>query len=171
MVWSTASFASLIIHSTGWEDISKLMNGPIAAASGVLVCYLPRICFLAFFTHSCLNICTDLSRVTTELSQLTIKEGKWCYPFTRDIYITVLAPVVQIFYGAINQINYYPVDKYYGYQLRYPLDRRRFIQWIALSTFWITRTWKLVSIIQTGFKSGSSFCWGSHLRTLGTNPL
>ena len=66
MVWSTASFASLIIHtSTGREDNSKLMNGQIAAASGVLVYRLPRFCFLAFFTHSCLDICTD--RVTPSL--------------------------------------------------------------------------------------------------------
>ena len=66
VVWSTASFASLIIHtSTCREDNSKLMNEQIAAASGVLVCCLPRFCFLDFFTHSCLNICTD--RVTPNL--------------------------------------------------------------------------------------------------------
>ena len=58
------------------------------------------------------NICTDLSRVTTEL---TIKEDKCCCPFIRDIYITILAPDIQIFYGAINQMNHYKVDKYYGY--------------------------------------------------------
>ena len=37
VVWSTASFVSLIIHSKGWEDNSKLMNGPIDPASDVAV--------------------------------------------------------------------------------------------------------------------------------------
>ena len=27
-----------------------------------------------------------------------------------DIYITVLAPVVQMFYSAINRVDHYPVD-------------------------------------------------------------
>ena len=120
VVWSTASLISLIIHSTGWEDISKLTHGPMAATSGVLVRRLSRFCYLFLFTHSCLNNCTDLSRVNTEL---TVKEDKCCCPFIRDIYITVLAPVVQMFYSAINPINHYPVDKYYLYQQHYPLDR------------------------------------------------
>ena len=34
-----------------------------------------------------------------------------------------LAPVVQTLDSAIHRINYYPADKYYGNQLRYPLDR------------------------------------------------
>ena len=91
-----------------------------------------RFFFFCFLFFGCVSNCTDLSRVKTKL---TVKEDKWDCPFIGDIYITVLAPVVQIFYGAINQINHYKVDKYYGYQLRYPLDRRRFIQWIALSAF------------------------------------
>ena len=99
------------------------MNGQIAAASDVLVCRLPGFFFVffffGFFTHSCVNNCTNLSRVKTEL---TVKEDKLGCPFIGDIYITVLAPVVQIFYGAINQINHYPVDKYTGYQLRCALD-------------------------------------------------
>ena len=33
------------------------------------------------------------------------------------------APVVQTLDSAIHQINHYPADKYYGNQLRYPLDR------------------------------------------------
>ena len=94
MVWPTASFVSLIIHSTGWEDNSKFMNTPIAAASDVLVCYPPGllVCLFVFgfFTHSCVNKCTELSRVKTEL---TVKEDKCCCPYIRDIYITVLAPV------------------------------------------------------------------------------
>ena len=92
MVWSSASFVSLIIHSMGWEDNSKLMNRPIVAASDVLVCYLSGLfAFLfVFFTHSCVNNCTDLSRVKSEL---TVKEAKCCCPFIRDIFITVLAPV------------------------------------------------------------------------------
>ena len=105
VVWSTASLVSLIIHSTGWEDISKLTNGPIAAVSDVLVCCLSRLCYLALFTHSCLNYCTDLSGANTE--------NKCCCPFIRDIYITVLAPIVQMFYSEINPINHYPVHKYY----------------------------------------------------------
>ena len=48
VVWSTASLVSLIIHSTGWEDNSKLMNGPIEPASDVPVCYLPGL-FVFFF--------------------------------------------------------------------------------------------------------------------------
>ena len=34
-----------------------------------------------------------------------------------------LAPVVQMLDSAIHRINHYPADKYYGNQLRYPLDR------------------------------------------------
>ena len=33
------------------------------------------------------------------------------------------APVVQMFDSAIHRINCYPVDKYLGNQLHYPLDR------------------------------------------------
>ena len=94
VVWSTASLVSLIIHSTGWEDNSKLMNEPIEPASDVLGVYcLSRFYYLSLFTHSCLNNCTDLSRVNTEL---TVKEEKCCCPFIRDIYITILAPFVAI---------------------------------------------------------------------------
>ena len=32
------------------------------------------------------------------------------------------APVVQTLDSAIRRINHYPADKYYGNQLRYPLD-------------------------------------------------
>ena len=32
------------------------------------------------------------------------------------------APVVQTLDSAIHRINHYPVDKYYGNQLCYPLD-------------------------------------------------
>ena len=35
----------------------------------------------------------------------------------------VLAPVVQTLDSAIHRINHYPLDKYLGNQLRYPLDR------------------------------------------------
>ena len=34
----------------------------------------------------------------------------------------VLAPDVQKLDSAIHRINHYPVDKYKGNQLRYPLD-------------------------------------------------
>ena len=33
-----------------------------------------------------------------------------------------LTPVVQMLDSAIHRINHYPADKYYGNQLRYPLD-------------------------------------------------
>ena len=33
-----------------------------------------------------------------------------------------LAQVVQTLDSAIHRINHYPADKYYGNQLRYPLD-------------------------------------------------
>ena len=36
--------------------------------------------------------------------------------------ICILAPVVQTLDNAIHRINNYPVDKYLGKQLRYPLD-------------------------------------------------
>ena len=59
MVWSAASFVSLIIHSTGWEDNSKLMNRPIAAASDVFVCYL-----------SGLFVCLSFSRTVALITAL-----------------------------------------------------------------------------------------------------
>ena len=34
----------------------------------------------------------------------------------------VQAPVVQTLDSTIHRINHYPADKYYGNQLRYPLD-------------------------------------------------
>ena len=34
----------------------------------------------------------------------------------------LLAPVVQTLDNAIHRISHYPADKYYGNQLRYPLD-------------------------------------------------
>ena len=34
----------------------------------------------------------------------------------------ILAPVVQTLDSTIHRINHYPADKYYGNQLRYPLD-------------------------------------------------
>ena len=37
-------------------------------------------------------------------------------------YLVALAPVVQTLDRAIHRINHYPADKYYGNQLRYPLD-------------------------------------------------
>ena len=64
VVWSNAPFVSLTIHSMGWEDNNKFMNGPISTGSGVLV-YCLKSFF--FFTHSCVKNCIDLSRVKTEL--------------------------------------------------------------------------------------------------------
>ena len=44
--------------------------------------------------------------------------------FTKDLFNYVSqAPVVQTLDSAIHRINHYPADKYYGNQLRYPLDR------------------------------------------------
>ena len=37
-------------------------------------------------------------------------------------HLVCLAPVVQTLDSAIQRINHYPADKYYGNQLRYPLD-------------------------------------------------
>ena len=45
------------------------------------------------------------------------------YPLQNKISRFHLAPVVQILNSAIHRINLYPVDKYLGNQLRYPLDR------------------------------------------------
>ena len=36
--------------------------------------------------------------------------------------LTILAKVVQTLDSAFHRINHYPADKYYGNQLRYPLD-------------------------------------------------
>ena len=38
-------------------------------------------------------------------------------------YVNEQAPDVQTLDSAIHRINHYPADKYYGNQLRYPLDR------------------------------------------------
>ena len=37
-------------------------------------------------------------------------------------YWKLQAPVVQTLDSSIHRINHYPADKYYGNQLRYPLD-------------------------------------------------
>ena len=100
------------------------MNGPIATGSGVLVCCLKGVfLFFSLFTHSCVKNCIDLSLVKTELLKMS---------FFHDIYLIVLAPVVQMSYSAINRINRYPVDKWILTTLSTGL---RFIQWIGLSTF------------------------------------
>ena len=57
VVWSTASFVSLTIHSTGWEDNSKLMNGQTATGSGVPVCCLMRVFFFFFFFFFYAQLC------------------------------------------------------------------------------------------------------------------
>ena len=45
------------------------------------------------------------------------------YAGVQMLVTTRLAPVVQTLGSAIHRINRYPVDKYQGHQLRYPLDR------------------------------------------------
>ena len=45
--------------------------------------------------------------------------GNNCVISWIEIY---LAPVVQTLDSATQRINHYPADKYYGNQLRYPLD-------------------------------------------------
>ena len=47
----------------------------------------------------------------------TLSSSEISHPF---IY---LAPIVQTLDSATHRINHYPADKYYGNQLRYPLDR------------------------------------------------
>ena len=49
---------------------------------------------------------------------------KWISQAIRgdEAWRTLLAPVVQTLDSAIHRINHYPADKYYGNQLRYPLD-------------------------------------------------
>ena len=46
-------------------------------------------------------------------------QRKFLKELCHDIY---LAPVVQKLDSAIHRINHYPGNKYYGNQLRYPLD-------------------------------------------------
>ena len=54
--------------------------------------------------------------------------GLWHWPFCTFIFLLKSrlavnqAPVVQTLDSAIHRINHYPADKYYGNQLRYPLD-------------------------------------------------
>ena len=91
-------------------------------------------------------------------TEVTVKEDKCCCPFIRDIYITVLAPVVQLFYGEFHRINPFPEDKYYGYKLRYPMDKDLSIR-LRYLIFKRTRACKSLTVIQTSFKSGSSFVW------------
>ena len=40
----------------------------------------------------------------------------------KPLQVVIQAPVVQTLDSAIHRINHYPADKYYGNQLRYPLD-------------------------------------------------
>ena len=57
--------------------------------------------------------------VETKASTLLKRNGTLC-----ELFKSVkLAPVVQTLDSAIHRINHYPADKYYGNQLRYPLDR------------------------------------------------
>ena len=46
----------------------------------------------------------------------------WSCKVIGAICLICLASVVQTLDGAIHRINHYPADKYYGNQLRYPVD-------------------------------------------------
>ena len=69
---------------------------------------------------SCNGVLQSLHELNYELD----REGKGIYlRKALDIYRPkALAPVVQTLDSAIHRINHYPVDKYYGNQLRYPRD-------------------------------------------------
>jgi len=69
------------------------------------------------------------------------------YPVDSVIH---LARVVQTLDSAIQRKNYYPVDKYQGKQLHYPVDRDSSIRWIALSTYGTTWAWS-VSLFEAPF--------------------
>ena len=45
------------------------------------------------------------------------------------------APVVQMLDSAIQWVNHYPADKYFGNQLHYPLDRDLSNGWCYLAPF------------------------------------
>ena len=42
--------------------------------------------------------------------------------YTKTLRVIALTPVVQTLDSSIYRINHYPADKYYGNQLRYPVD-------------------------------------------------
>ena len=67
--------------------------------------YVPpqRVCFLRRFG---LKTCIDQALVVRKVGNAIHQ-----------------ASVVQTLDSAIHRINHYPADKYYGNQLRYPLDR------------------------------------------------
>ena len=60
-------------------------------------------------------------------------------------------PVVQRLDSAIHPINHYPVDKYYGNQLRNPLDSN--LSCVALSNVLTTAAWPLKGMLLKALKS------------------
>ena len=64
---------------------------------------------------------TQLKQKESASSTGLFKESK---PYSLVLYCinNIQAPVVQTLDSAIHRINHYPAVKYYGNQLRYPLD-------------------------------------------------
>ena len=60
------------------------------------------------------NIIFQVMSLTGKVGECT---GRLCFLHPHD-----LAPVVQTLDSATHRINHYPADKYYGNQIRYPLD-------------------------------------------------
>ena len=68
----------------------------------------------------------------------------------------VQAPVVQKLDSAIHRINYYPVDKYQGNQLHYPLSSTRQSGWLPGKSFtgasYKTSLFQYISYFKTRLK-------------------
>ena len=68
-----------------------------------------------------------------------------------------MAPVVQKLDSAIHRINHYPVDKYQGIQLRYPVDRDLSGEYVNhllnnLVQAYILQSWLWILIIKKNTK-------------------
>ena len=77
------------------------------------VYFLSHISLLLFLLYS-----DPLFHALMKKARFTY-DGKTALTFLNN----ALAPVVHKLDSAIHRINHYPVDKCYGNQLRYPLDR------------------------------------------------
>ena len=63
------------------------------------------------------------AKLDTSSGQATERRSKYYIYSVETNFQDDQAPVIQPLDSAIHRINHYPADKYYGNQLRYPLDR------------------------------------------------
>ena len=145
-MWSTASFVSLIIHSTGWEDNSRLMNGPI----DVLLCCLPGL-FLFLF-----SVFLAFSRTVALITALIFHVWRPSLLLKRTSAVVLLSATSTLqFWPRLIKCSVAQSTGEITIQWIRIMDtncviRWWFMQWIALYTFWITRACQLLTVIQTG---------------------